>query len=40
LYSGYDLAEKLNYLTKNYLDSEDKYKVGNVDVSKEKLNFR
>ena len=39
LYNSFDLYEKFDYLVKNYLDTEDKYKIDWVDISHSIINF-
>jgi len=39
LYKTFDVFEKVQYLVKNYLDTEDSYIVDGVDLSHSELNF-
>jgi len=39
LYKWFDVFEKIGYLVRNYIDTQDSYKIDGVDLSHSKLNF-
>lgn len=39
LYKSFDINEKISYIIKNYLDTENDKKIWNNDINKEQLNF-